>query len=53
MTTAKDEVMRQGDCWRSTDDGLSYRDLNGNGALDPYEDPRLSVEDRFVDRSRG
>ena len=49
MTTAKDEVVRRGDCWRSTDDGLSYRDLNGNGALDPYEDPRLPVEDRVED----
>jgi hypothetical protein len=49
VTIAKDEVVRQGDCWRSTDDGLSYRDLNGNGALDPYEDPRLPVEDRVAD----
>jgi beta-glucosidase len=42
-------VARRGGCWRTTDDGLAYRDLNGNGALDAYEDPRLSVEDRVAD----
>lgn len=30
-------------------DGLRFRDLNGNGALDPYEDPRLPVSDRVGD----
>ncbi len=28
---------------------LKFRDLNGNGAVDPYEDWRLSVEDRTND----
>jgi beta-glucosidase len=28
---------------------ISYRDLNGNGRLDPYEDGRLPVEDRVSD----
>ncbi|MBA3843539.1 MAG: glycoside hydrolase family 3 C-terminal domain-containing protein [Actinobacteria bacterium] len=27
-------------------DGVEYRDLNHNGRLDPYEDPRLPVEER-------
>jgi beta-glucosidase len=30
-------------------DGLRVRDLNGNGKLDPYEDPRLPVEERIDD----
>ena len=33
----------------TTEDGVAYRDLNGNGRLDPYEDPRLPVEDRVED----
>jgi beta-glucosidase len=28
---------------------LAYRDLNKNGRLDPYEDPRLPVEQRVAD----
>src|SRR3954447_20976714 len=32
-----------------TPDGVEYRDLNGNGQLDPYEDPRLSPEERVAD----
>ena len=31
------------------EDGTPYRDLNGNGVMDPYEDPRLPVEDRVED----
>ena len=49
MTTAKDVAARRGGCWRSTDDGFAYRDLNDNGVLDPYEDPRLPVEERVDD----
>ncbi|MBA2696336.1 MAG: glycoside hydrolase family 3 protein, partial [Actinobacteria bacterium] len=30
-------------------EGVRYRDLNGNGALDPYEDPRLPVAERVED----
>ncbi|MGZ4417077.1 MAG: glycoside hydrolase family 3 N-terminal domain-containing protein, partial [Gaiellaceae bacterium] len=30
-------------------DGRRVRDLNGNGKLDPYEDPRLPVEERVDD----
>jgi beta-glucosidase len=34
---------------KTTDDGVSYRDLNGNGRMDPYEDPRLDVAARVED----
>ena len=30
-------------------DGEWFKDMNGNGALDPYEDWRLPVEDRVAD----
>ena len=29
-----------------TQDGISFRDLNKNGKLDMYEDPRTNLEDR-------
>ena len=29
--------------------GVRYRDLNGNGKMDPYEDPRAPVVDRVED----
>ena len=32
-----------------TPQGLEYRDLNGNGRLDPYEDSTLSVAERVDD----
>jgi beta-glucosidase len=35
--------------WATTDDGVRYRDLNGNRVMDPYEDPRLDVEARVDD----
>ncbi|MDX3452074.1 glycoside hydrolase family 3 N-terminal domain-containing protein [Streptomyces sp. ME02-8801-2C] len=28
---------------------IAFRDLNGNGRMDPYEDPRLSAEERTED----
>ncbi len=31
------------------DDGFAFKDLNKNGALDPYEDWRLSDDERAVD----
>jgi beta-glucosidase len=34
---------------QQTEDGLSYRDLNKNGRLDPYEDPRRPIEERVED----
>jgi len=30
-------------------DGLRFRDLNGNGRLDPYEDHRRSIPERVAD----
>ncbi|WP_330475198.1 glycoside hydrolase family 3 protein [Terrabacter sp. C0L_2] len=33
----------------TSEDGVAYRDLNGNGRMDPYEDPRLPVEERVED----
>ena len=35
--------------YRTHSDGTRFRDLNGNGVLDPYEDPRLPVEQRVDD----
>lgn len=32
-----------------TEDGVTYRDLNKNGRLDPYEDPRRPVAERVED----
>ena len=29
--------------------GTSFRDLNGNGVMDPYEDPRLAASERTED----
>ncbi len=31
------------------EDGLTFRDLNKNGRLDPYEDPRRPVDERVED----
>ncbi|HEX7306512.1 glycoside hydrolase family 3 protein [Lentzea sp.] len=33
----------------TSEDGVEFRDLNGNGVLDPYEDPRVPVADRVED----
>ena len=32
-----------------TQDGITFRDLNKNGRLDPYEDPRLPIKERVED----
>ena len=32
-----------------TQDGVEYRDLNKNGRMDPYEDPRIPIEVPRVD----
>ena len=42
-------VGARGRCWRSTDDGVDYRDLNGNGVLDRVRGPGLPVEERVDD----
>jgi beta-glucosidase len=31
------------------EDGQAFRDLNKNGVLDPYEDPRRPIEERIED----
>ena len=33
----------------TSEEGVRYRDLNGNGRMDPYEDPRLDVGARVED----
>lgn len=35
--------------YSATPDGVQFRDLNGNGVMDPYEDPRLPAEERAAD----
>jgi beta-glucosidase len=35
-----------------TQEGITFRDLNKNGRLDPYEDPRLPIEERVEDLLR-
>ncbi|MFL7810580.1 MAG: glycoside hydrolase family 3 protein, partial [Anaerolineae bacterium] len=32
-----------------TEDGIAYRDLNKNGRMDPYEDPRRPIDERVED----
>lgn len=34
---------------QTSPEGVEYRDLNGNGVMDPFEDPRLDVETRVED----
>ncbi|WP_457254915.1 glycoside hydrolase family 3 protein [Pedococcus sp. P5_B7] len=34
---------------KTSPDGVEYRDLNGNDRMDPFEDPRLTVEERVED----
>ena len=34
---------------KTTPEGVEYRDLNGNDRMDPFEDPRLTVEERVAD----
>ena len=33
----------------TSSDGTRYRDLNRNGVMDPFEDPRLTPEERTED----
>ena len=35
--------------WMTSPEGVGFRDLNGNGVMDPYEDPRLDVDARVED----
>lgn len=41
--------MRRQPQLRHAPDGFGYRDLNGNGRLDPYEDSRLPTAERVAD----
>lgn len=34
---------------KTSPEGVEYRDLNGNDRMDPFEDPRLTVEERVED----
>jgi beta-glucosidase len=34
---------------KTSPEGVAYRDLNGNDRMDPFEDPRLTVEERVAD----
>lgn len=34
---------------KTSPDGVEYRDLNSNDRMDPFEDPRLTVEERVED----
>lgn len=38
-----------GDEFKQSPDGVVFRDLNGNGVMDPYEDPRQPVHERVED----
>ncbi len=49
MTSPLDPPGRLGVRWSTSEDGVPFRDLNGNGELDPYEDSRLPIEDRVAD----
>ena len=49
MATRPDARGTAGRSWRVAADGTSFRDLNGNEELDPYEDPRVPVEARVDD----
>jgi beta-glucosidase len=38
-----------GDEFKQCPDGVVFRDLNGNGVMDPYEDPRRPAHERVED----
>ncbi len=52
MTTQTDALVKQYSTLLKTEDGLTFRDLNKNGKLDIYEDPRQPVEARVDDLLR-
>lgn len=37
------------DEFKQSPEGVTFRDLNGNGVMDPYEDPRRPVQERVED----
>ncbi|MDP3449587.1 MAG: glycoside hydrolase family 3 N-terminal domain-containing protein [Anaerolineaceae bacterium] len=46
---AMEEITRQNSDLLKTENGFSFRDLNHNGKLDIYEDPRQPIETRIED----
>jgi beta-glucosidase len=46
---AMEEITRQNSDLLKTEKGFSFRDLNHNGKLDIYEDPRQPIETRIED----
>jgi len=48
-TGAADEILRQHSGLIKSQDGITFRDLNKNGRLDVYEDPRQPIEARLED----
>jgi len=49
MTTTQSEIARQHSSLLKTENGFTFRDLNKNGKLDVYEDPRQPLEARVND----
>jgi len=49
LTTRRNVGKLSGDAPLLEVDGMVFRDLNGNGRLDAYEDPRRPIELRVVD----
>ncbi len=45
-------VRTHGSAFATSADGVPYRDLNGNGVMDPFEDPRRPVGERVDDLLR-
>ena len=45
----EEEYNQQVDLKKITKEGISFVDRNQNGILDPYEDARLTVEERVLD----
>ena len=44
-----DEEMSVDELRMTSREGVEFRDLNGNGVMDPFEDPRLDPSDRVDD----
>lgn len=47
--TSRQNLARLNETYEMHMDGLTFRDLNGNGRLDPYEDPRQPIDVRVED----
>ena len=47
--TGKDQANLGPEAPKLTQEGFTYRDLNKNGKLDPYEDSRQSIDERVED----